>query len=624
MYWQRLTGFADRTSLLIAAMLASSAVGSVARAQPPAKPPVKAPAPAPPKGPEFTRQGVLIVNFEARAGADARLGRRAGGAVRSRVEKISNRRDSEIFEGGAIDNRLLRAGFDPDAPFSVSTVRAMSKFLRADEYFSGWVTNGPTGPTLGGELVMTRDERLRQVIAPVGARTLDSAATLFARSIASARLQLVPARRCENALRDGDGAKALAAATEGVRGYPRSVIARTCLMWAQRSTRAPATDILRTAREILAIDSTSVHALESGAIALDSLRRRDESATYWLRLAASDTSDIELAVRVAYSMLDGGSSVRAEPFITRMAASYPDDLQLQQLKFRSAYENKNWASAIESAELLLSRDSITRADSAFYLRLGIAYQSHRQPVKAVEVLARGVTMFPKDARLYSLYSQYIRSEADTVIPRGLALFPRSAELVAMNARELRARGKVEESLESTKLALSLDSTMRQGHIQIAQLELLMSRPDSALTALHRGLAIGEDSTLVAQFALGEGNTLFRAANASRTLTDYRNAFAFLAFADSVRSTTSARFLIGATALAIAQTVITAAAQTPDKGVACTQVREGTELIPVSRTGLEAGREMYTEPARQQLEFLEKLDAYAQQQVRMLCEGASAR
>lgn len=568
---------------------------------------------------EFTRQGLLIVNFEARAGADAKLGRRAAGAVRSRVSKLVNGRDADVLDGSVIDTRMVRSGFDPGAAFTVATVRAVSQFMRADEYLWAWIANGPTGTTLGGELVMIRDERLRQVLAPVSARTLDSAAALFARSIASARTQLVPTRRCENALRAGEGAKALAAARDGVAGYARSVIARTCLVWAQRSTRTPATEILGTAREILAIDSTSVHALEAAALALDSLHRREESATYWLRLGASDTSNIDLAVRVSYALLDGGSSQSAEPFITRVAAAHPDDLRLQQLKWRSAYENKHWVSAIQSAERLLTQDSLTRADSAFYLRLGIAYQANRQPFKAVEILARGVSSFPSDARLYSLYSQYIRAEADTVIPRGLALFPRSADLLAMNAKVLRERGKVEASLASTKLAVALDSSIRQGHLLIAHMELQLSRPDSALQALHTGLSRGEDSSLVAQFALAEGNTMYRAASGTKVLADYRHALGFLAFADSVRPSPQAKFLTGATALAIAQSVITTAGQDADRTAACRQVREGTELIPLSRTGLEAGRELYAEPARQSLEYLDKLDVYAQQQVRALCE-----
>ena len=48
---------------------------------------------------EFTRQGLLIMNFSPGAGADLRLARRAGDAVRDRVAKLVNKREVEVIEG---------------------------------------------------------------------------------------------------------------------------------------------------------------------------------------------------------------------------------------------------------------------------------------------------------------------------------------------------------------------------------------------------------------------------------------------------------------------------------------------------------------------------------------------
>ena len=90
---------------------------------------------------------------------------------------------------------------------------------------------------------------------------LDSAAMLFAKAIAAARAQLVPERRCENALREGSGARAVAAAREGVTGYPQSTIARTCLVWALRQMKGTSSELLSVSRELLAHDSVNVHAI---------------------------------------------------------------------------------------------------------------------------------------------------------------------------------------------------------------------------------------------------------------------------------------------------------------------------------------------------------------------------
>ena len=383
----------------------------------------------------------------------------------------------------------------------------------------------------------------------------------------------------------------------------------------------PPATVLAEAQAILAIDSVNPHALEAAGAALDSLRRRDEAATHWLRLAATDTGNVELSVRVGYALLDGGNTKRAEPFLTDLFERHPEDIRVLQQKWRAAYENKSWPVAIASGELLIARDSVARGDSSFYLKLGVAYHSQNLPFKAIETLAHGVASFPKDARLYSLYTQYIKAEADTVVPRGLALFPQSADLLALNAKELRAKGKIAESLNATKQALALDTSMAQGQLMIAQLEIELGRPDSALVALHAALVHGEDSALVAAFALSKGNALYRAANGTKTSADFGVSLRMLAFADSVRSTDQARFLIGAAALGTAQSALTEAAKLADKASSCRLARMATDLIPMARTGLRAGETMYAEAAKQSLDYLDQLDPFAQQQLKAVCVDA---
>src|SRR4051812_4874946 len=343
---------------------------------------------------EFTRQGLLIVNFVPGPGADLRLGRRAADAVRDRVAKLVNKREVEVIDGDEIRTQLERAGYSPDTTFATGEAHAIGRFLRADEFLVARVTNGPAGPRLSGQLLLLRDENLRQPLPEVSAPKLDSAAMLFAKAIAAARGQLVPERRCENALREGSGARAVAAAREGVAAYPQSTIARTCLVWALRQMKSTSNELLTVSRELLVHDSTNVHGMEGAATALDSLRRRDEAATMWLKLADTDTANAELGYRISFALFDGGNSKRAEPFIISLAERFPDDIRFTQQKWRITYENKSWNRAIDAGEKLLARDSTALADSTFYLRLATAYHNVGKPFKAVEMLAHGVATFP--------------------------------------------------------------------------------------------------------------------------------------------------------------------------------------------------------------------------------------
>jgi hypothetical protein len=138
--------------------------------------------------------------------------------------------------------------------------------------------------------------------------------------------------------------------------------------------------------------------------------------------------------------------------------------------------------------------------------------------------------------------------------------------------------------------------------------------------LHRAIAGGEDSALVAGFALSKGNTLYRAANGTRTSNDYTLALRYVAFADSVRPSTQSRFLVGAAALGLAQSAIAEAPKVTDKAESCRLAKLGGEMVPVARAGLQAGQEMMPEVAKTSLDFLETLDPYVTQQIAAFCSA----
>ena len=570
---------------------------------------------------EFTRQGILVTNFTPVDRADARLGRRAADAVRSRIGKLADRRDLDVISGEIVRAELDQGGFPPDSVLEPFLVASLGRRLRADEYVIGAVGRTASGIRLTGRLVLIRDTRLRQPLPPAIAPTLDAAADQLARSVVAARAQLDDQRRCENALRDLQGARAIQSARAGIAEYPGSTIARTCLVWALRSTGAPATDVLSTARELLALDDGNAHALEAAAVSLDSLRRPNEAADMWLRLVETDTADRTLTERVLIALVEGGNARRAEPLAVRAWAASPQYLPFVRHAWRIAVRNRSWPQAIRAGETLLATDSAARADPTFFLRLATAYKSNEQPFKAIEIAVRGVSAFPKEGRLYALYTQFVKAEADTAIGRGLSLFPQNAELLALNAKELRARGKLAEALESSRLAVAADSTLPQGELMVAQTEMDLGRPDSALASLRRALARGEDSTAVAQFALGKGNTLYRAASGTKSSADFRLASRFLAFADSLRPLPTSRFLLGAAALGVVQTTLTEAPKLGDKVRGCEFARSASEMVPIARAGLEAGREMFAEAAQQSLEYLTQLEPYAKQQLAVFCEAA---
>jgi tetratricopeptide (TPR) repeat protein len=296
-------------------------------------------------------------------------------------------------------------------------------------------------------------------------------------------------------------------------------------------------------------------------------------------------------------------------------------MRLMRQKWRIANDNQSWPLAVSAGEQLLMHDAEAAADSTFFLRLATAFRSNGQTFRAMEIMARGVASFPGDARIYALYAQFVKEEADSVIPRGLDRHPGSGALLALNAKDLRAKGQIAEALAASKKAVELDSTLAQGRLMVAQAEMDLGRPDSALTTLWRAVAAGEDGSAVAQFALSKGNTLFRAANGTGALADFQLAMRFLVLADSLLPTPQTRFLLGATALRVAQTALTDAPNLTVKVESCRLSRIGLEAIPIARTNLEAGQDVSIEAAKQGLEYLEQISPYADRQITAFCDEA---
>jgi tetratricopeptide (TPR) repeat protein len=581
---------------------------------------------------EFTQQGVLVANFWVVAAKqtpsltrnDLKFGRRVGDAVRDQLGRLVNKREARLIPEHEIRESMVLSSYSPDTALTLAELRQQGQFFRADEILAGTATRLPNGGLrLEAQLILWRDIRMRQPIAAVTGPTFDRAVDLLAARVHEARGQLRFQRRCENALRLGQGTNAVRAAREGIAAYPRAALARTCLVWALRAMGAPASQVLGEAEALLEIDAVAPHALEAAAVALDSLKRRDAAATMWLRLAATDSTNLELVERVVWSMAESGNSRRAEPLIVRISDEYPDNMRLMRQKWRIANDNRNWALAVAAGEKLLALDAEASSDSIFFLRLATAYRANGQPFKAVEAVARGVSSFPKDSRLYALYTQFIKEEGDTVIPRGLALHPGSAELLALNAKDLRARGRVAESLDASKKAVELDSTIAQGRMFVAQAEFELGRPDSALVTLQRAVVAGEDRNAVAQFALAKGNALFRAANGTKARGDFQLAMRFLAFADTLSPTPQTKFLLGASALSVAQTALTDAPNNKVKAESCTLAQLGAVTLPLARTSLEAGQDVSPEATKQYLEYLDVISPYAEKQIAAFCSPVTS-
>lgn len=562
----------------------------------------------------FTTQILVVPAFR---GTERGLAAKATDVVRGRVADAFARNELRVVSAGDVDDWLRRSGFEENAVLSEVEMRELAKKFRADERITGVASRAAGRVRVDASLTLVRDLRLTQPIKAEGA-SVTEAAEAVAKEAVSARKQFVPLRHCENALREGKVADAVAAASVGVNAYRQAVPARLCLINALVRQGVAAESLVSVTQAVLAIAPDNPIALENLAQALDAQGKQREAAPVWVRFLATDSTNAELIERVVNALSRGGSAVLARPIIDRGAELDADNLILLKLKWLVHLAVNDWKGATEAGERLLARDPATQVDAEFHARLANAYRGDSQPARALGVAAQATSKFPTNAPLYLVYLQLLRAEDDAALPRGLAAFPENAELHVFAAQSMKGAGNTAGALAETKRALAVNPRLPHGYLQLAQLEFEAGNVDSGYAAMEAAPKNGEDPATVAQFALARGNAMFKSAGTSQKREDFQRAMRFLALATRLSPTAESRFLLGASALSISQSAATEAPATKS----CDLSKLADSNLTEAEINLVSGGSAAPDAAKQYLDYVAKLRPYVADQIKTYCGNGS--
>ena len=571
--------------------------------------------PMPVTAQEFIRQRLLVHNFDAGRGS---LGRRLGDAVASAIEHGVKGKDLTVVNRWEMLQLLEKAGYNSDSVLLASETRDQTRRYRADEYVVGRALTNGRAMRLEGHLVLTRDSSLKQPIITAELPDVDPAADAFGAEVVRARAQLIPVRRCENALRAGKPADAVAAAQEGIKTYPRATIARACLLRAYSAQGQPADTLLRVANALISFDSTSTHGWEAAARAHDVLGNKDGAGRAWSMLATLQTQDADVVARAVSALMRDGNAAVAKPIIARASTERPDDEHLAGLHWRVLLATEDWTAATKVGEALRKLSATYETQPDYFARMAGAYRNANQPLRAIATAAEGVALHPEDAELYLVYTQLVLGENDAALARGLERFPKSGRLLALDAQLKRKRGDRQGALDATRKAVAQDSTLARSYLQLAQAFIDVDHNDSALAVLQSGLKTLADSAVVAQFTLARGNAIYREANASKKRSDFEMALRFLQLSQHLAPSQSAGFLVGSAAFGVAQL---AATELPTSK-SCPIATLAQDNLLLAELQLATNGGAAPDAAKQFLEYAAQLRPYVMQQVKTLCPASA--
>jgi tetratricopeptide (TPR) repeat protein len=520
------------------------------------------------------------------------LGAQAADQIRDRVRNEFSINDLWVIQKENINAMLESSGFPKDEAPDRVTARLLAQQLRADEYLEGTVNKRQDGSVkLDVGMVLTRDNTMVQPL-PSAEGKLGDAVKAVASSLEDARKQLADVRKCENAVRANNWAEATAAARAAIAAYPRSTIGRVCLAHALAGQKAPADSIIAVTKATLEIDPRNRPALSLAAQAYTEANRDAEAVDAWTRRLALDPTDTRLQQQVVNVLSASGNAAAALPIIDTAVAQNPGDPELTRLQFLvrltvAGKTGQGWKKVIESGEALMRSDTAA-TDSTFYVRLATAYAADSQPQKAAETTARGVAKFASNASLW-----------------------------ATHARMLKAAGQNQQSVEAARRALSLDPKNSAGWLSLADAQVEMNQPDSAVTTLRQAAANASaaDKAAIGQRLLILGNNAYKAGVASKSRADFERAVSILALGDSLATSEQTKFLLGVSAFQVGDNLV----RENQRARSCEDARRAQQMFALAQINVPAGGKFSPEAAGQIMNALGQYAPAVESQIKSFCK-----
>src|SRR3954468_22389955 len=274
-----------------------------------------------------TGERVMIPTLQS---SDKDLGVQAAEAIRNQLTKQTNVRDLVVVPKADITNSLVSSGYSPTEALPPGDAKALATLVRAPQYLEGSVTRTPTGYKIDSRLIISRDMTKGQALPTAQAAKLDDAANQVAKAIKDARRQLPAEEQCHNNVAQGKYQEAVAAARQGLNGYPNANIVAACLAEAYNGLKMP-DSVIAVSERIRASDPRNTPALrmlaETYRAKNDTTKRLDVLGA----LAAAEPTNIKLIQDVVNEYAAMGHSPQAIPLVRDLLQNNPGDPQLLNL-----------------------------------------------------------------------------------------------------------------------------------------------------------------------------------------------------------------------------------------------------------------------------------------------------
>lgn len=538
---------------------------------------------------------ITVMTFQSQ---EKGTGAKAADELRNQLKDKFNPKDVYVLPTKDVNNTLEQSGFSASEPLAGNDEKALANLLRADEYVTGTVTRAPAGYTIDARMVLARDNNLSQALPTATSGKLGDAMDNVAKSVREAMKQLDGEHNCFGKARAGDVVGALAAARQGVTAYPQATLARLCsanvyyTQYQKATTHADsiarADSVLAVTRLIVQQDPRSVAALRFNAELYKVIGDSTRARATLLELIRADPSNDKLITQIVNELAGSGHATDAIPLVKELLDRSPGDPQLLRTSFLVYLAANDWKSAVATGPELIRADT-SAADSSYFTRMAAAYTNLNQPNDAITALQAGVKKYPSNS-----------------------------DLLLSLASTLRKNGRAPEAVDILKRAIAANPNNPQALLLLADSYSQGNQLDSVASILQRAAGLpGADKATIGQYALVQGNNMYKAANASKDRAQFQAAIKMLQLSDNIQPSVDAKFLTGVSAFSVAQSAYNEANTSKN----CSLAQLARDNLAIAQTGLQAGAadDKYKTAATQFLPVIGQFRPAADAQVKKFCK-----
>ncbi len=509
---------------------------------------------------------ITVMTFKS---SEKGMGAKAADELRNQIKDKFNIKDLYVLPSKDVNNTLEQSGFSASEPLAPNDEKALANLLRADEYVTGVVTKVPAGGyTVDARMVLARDVTLSQALPSTTNKNIGDAMDNVSKSVREALKQMDGEQQCVAKARSGDIPGALAAARKGIAAYPQATLARLCSANVYYSEYQKATShadsvaladsVLGITRAIAQQDPKSVAALTFNAQLYKVIGDSAQSRATLLALIRADPNNDKLITQVVNELAGSGHAADAIPLVKELLDRTPGDPQLLRTAFLVDLAASDWQRAVAAGPELIRADTAA-ADSTYFTRMAAAYMNLNQASDSAQAI--------------------------TVLQAGVQKFPTDADMLLSLASALRKANRGPEAVDILKRAIAANPNNPQALLLLADSYSQANQPDSVASLLQRASTLpGADKHTLAQYALGQGSKMYKAANGTKDRAEFQAAIKMLQLSDSIEPSVDAKFIAGVSAFSVAQSSYNEA----NTSKSCALATTAHDALLLAQSGTQAG------------------------------------